>query len=69
MGGGDIKLMAMLGASVGWRGALAALALSQVVGAVILLGLLVMRRRRPTRHLPVGALIAVFGAVLLIYSP
>jgi prepilin signal peptidase PulO-like enzyme (type II secretory pathway) len=69
MGGGDIKLMAMLGAALGWRGALAALALSQVVGAVILLGLLVMRRRRPTRHLPVGALIALFGAVLLIYSP
>ena len=69
MGGGDIKLMAMLGAALGWRGALAALALSQVVGAVILLGFLVMRRRRPTRHLPVGALIALFGAVLLIYSP
>jgi ABC-type Fe3+-siderophore transport system permease subunit len=39
------------------------------VGAVILLGLLVIRRRRPTRHLPVGAVIALFGAVLLIYSP
>lgn len=69
MGGGDIKLMAMLGAALGWRGALAALALSQVVGAVIVLGILVMRRRRPARHLPVGALIAFFGAILLIYSP
>jgi prepilin signal peptidase PulO-like enzyme (type II secretory pathway) len=69
MGGGDIKLMAMLGAVLGWRGALAALALSQVVGAVIVVGFLVIRRRRPSRHLPVGALIALFGAVLLIYSP
>jgi prepilin signal peptidase PulO-like enzyme (type II secretory pathway) len=69
MGGGDIKLMAMLGAALGWGGALAALALSQIVGAVIVLGFLVVRRRRPTRHLPVGALIAFFGAVLLIYHP
>ena len=69
MGGGDIKLMAMLGAALGWRGALVALALSQIVGGVIVLGVLVARRRRPGRHLPVGALIAVFGAVLLIYSP
>jgi leader peptidase (prepilin peptidase) / N-methyltransferase len=69
MGGGDIKLMAMLGAALGWRGALTALALSQVVAAVIVLGILVVRRRRPARHQPVGALIAFFGAILLVYSP
>jgi Flp pilus assembly protein protease CpaA len=69
MGGGDIKLMAMLGAALGWRGALIALAFSQIVGAIIVLGVLVVRRRRPSRHLPVGALIALFGAVLLIYGP
>jgi hypothetical protein len=32
------------------------------------LGLLVIRRRRPARHLPIGALIALFGSTLLIYS-
>jgi len=68
MGGGDVKLMAMLGAALGWRGALIALALSQVAGAVVAVGVLVVRRRRPARHVPVGALIALFGAVLLIYS-
>ncbi|HUP35906.1 MAG TPA: A24 family peptidase [Candidatus Limnocylindria bacterium] len=69
MGGGDIKLMAMLGAALEWRDALIVLAFSQVVGAIIVLGVLVVRRRRPTRHLPVGALIALFGAIFLIYSP
>ena len=69
MGGGDIKLMAMLGAALGWKGALTALALSQIVGATIALGFLVARRRRPSRRLPVGALIALFGALLLVYSP
>ena len=68
MGGGDVKLTAMLGAALGWRGALVALALSQVAGAVIVLGVLVIRRQRPARHLPIGALIALFGSTLLIYS-
>lgn len=68
MGGGDIKLTAMLGAALGWRGALIALAGSQVAGAAIVLLILVVRRRRPGRHVPVGALIALFGAMLLIYG-
>lgn len=69
IGGGDIKLMAMLGAALGWKGALVALALSQIAGAAVVLGVLVAHRRRPGRHFPVGALIALFGALLLIYSP
>lgn len=68
MGGGDVKLTAMLGAALGWRGVLVALALSQLAGAVIVLGVLVIRRQRPARHLPIGALIALFGSTLLIYS-
>jgi prepilin signal peptidase PulO-like enzyme (type II secretory pathway) len=69
MGGGDIKLMAMLGAALGWQGALGALALSQVAAAVMAIGLVVVRGRRSARQLPVGALIALFGAVLIIYAP
>jgi Flp pilus assembly protein protease CpaA len=69
MGGGDIKLMAMLGAALGWKGALGALALSQLAAAVVVLGLVVARRRQLVRELPVGALIALFGAVLVIYAP
>jgi len=68
MGGGDIKLTAMLGAALSWRGALIALAGSQVAGAAIVLVILAVRRRRPGRHVPVGALIALFGAMLLIYG-
>jgi Flp pilus assembly protein protease CpaA len=69
MGGGDIKLMAMLGAALGWKGALGALALSQLAAAVVVLGLVVARRRQLVRELPVGSLIALFGAVLVIYAP
>ncbi len=65
MGGGDIKLMALLGAALGWKLALIALALSQLVGGVIAVALLLTRRAGRKTHLPVGALIALFGALLL----
>ena len=68
IGGGDMKLMAMLGAALGWKGAFMAFALSQVAGGIVALMLLIVRRR-PSRPLPVGALIALVGALMLIGRP
>lgn len=65
IGGGDIKLAAMLGALLGWKEALLTLALSQVVAGIVVLVLVVVRGR-PERPFPVGALIAVLGGLLLI---
>jgi len=66
MGGGDIKLMAMLGAALGWQGALAVLAFSQVAAGLIALGLLIARRAGRRDTLPVGAIISLLGAVMLL---
>ena len=65
IGGGDIKLVAMLGAAIGWKGALIAFALSQLVGGVIVLWLFRTGRARARKGLPIGAIIALFGAWLL----
>jgi leader peptidase (prepilin peptidase) / N-methyltransferase len=64
-GGGDVKLMAMLGAALGWEGALTALLIGYVVGAVVIVALLVSRRRWPQGYFPIGACIALSGAVIL----
>lgn len=68
IGGGDMKLMAVLGAALGWKGAFMAFALSQVAGGILAL-MLILVHRRPRRPLPVGALIALFGGVILISRP
>jgi Flp pilus assembly protein protease CpaA len=69
VGGGDIKLVAMLGAALGWKDALVAFALSQVVGGVAVLGVLLWRREGRRQPMPIGALIAILGALLLAVRP
>ena len=69
VGGGDIKLMAMLGAALGWKGALAVFALSQVAAALVAVVLLIARRAGRWELLPVGAFIAFFGAIVLLGAP
>lgn len=64
-GGGDVKLMGVLGAALGWEGALAAFVVAHVAGALIIVGLLVGWRRWPDARFPIGALIAVAGAVMV----
>jgi Flp pilus assembly protein protease CpaA len=66
IGGGDIKLMAMLGAALGWKEALVVLAFSQVAAALVALGLLITRRAGRHDLLPVGAIISLLGAVMLL---
>jgi prepilin signal peptidase PulO-like enzyme (type II secretory pathway) len=65
IGGGDIKLMALLGSALGWKPALIAFALSQLGGGGVLLYLLIIGRAERRNTLPIGALIALIGAGLL----
>ena len=65
VGGGDVKLMAVFGAVLGWKGALCVFALSHVVGALLILGLSLIRRRFPRARFPIGAFIALVGAIFV----
>jgi leader peptidase (prepilin peptidase)/N-methyltransferase len=68
LGGGDIKLMAMLGAALGWKDALIAFGASQIAAGLVAM-LLIIGRRGPREAVPVGALIALFGGLILISRP
>jgi len=66
MGGGDIKLLAMIGAFVGWQGVLLTIFLSSAIGT--LCGLLVMIRSGKNMKLaiPFGPFLAI-GAMIHIF--
>ena len=66
MGGGDIKLLAMIGAFVGWKGVLLTIFLSSAIGT--LCGLLVMLRSGKNMKLaiPFGPFLAI-GAMIHIF--
>jgi leader peptidase (prepilin peptidase) / N-methyltransferase len=69
MGYGDFKLLAALGAWMGWKALPAIVLLSSAVGAVIGLSLVLIKRRDHQQPLPFGPYLAVAGAVALFAGP
>jgi leader peptidase (prepilin peptidase)/N-methyltransferase len=59
LGAGDLKMMAMIGSFLGWRGVLLTAFLGSVAGVVVFFPLLLLKRRSPV---PFGVFLAV-GAV------
>jgi leader peptidase (prepilin peptidase)/N-methyltransferase len=66
MGGGDIKLAALLGAFLGWSGFLLALFLASLAGAVVGGLLMILGRGGRRTALPFGTFLAPAG--LLVYT-
>jgi leader peptidase (prepilin peptidase) / N-methyltransferase len=69
MGLGDVKLLAMIGAFLGWRGVLLTLGLGSLLGAVVGLSLIALRRSRMDSELPFGTFLALAAGVALFSSP
>ena len=63
MGLGDVKFMGAIGAFVGWQGVLFSLMVSSMIGAVIGMALIVMRRREWSSRMPYGPYIALAAAI------
>jgi leader peptidase (prepilin peptidase) / N-methyltransferase len=66
MGGGDIKLMAMLGAFLGWKTTLLTIMVGAILGSVIGLGLIATKVIRRDDYVPFGPFLA-FGAVVSLF--
>jgi leader peptidase (prepilin peptidase)/N-methyltransferase len=63
MGGGDVKMLAMIGAFLGWKLVLVTLVLSSVSGSVIGLLVIALRRGDMKHALPYGTFLAL-GALV-----
>jgi leader peptidase (prepilin peptidase)/N-methyltransferase len=66
MGYGDFKLLAALGAWIGWQHLAIIILLSSIVGAIIGLSYLVVRGKDKGSHIPFGPYLAIAGWLTLI---
>lgn len=69
LGYGDFKLLAALGAWLGWQAILPVLLLSSLAGAATGLILIVFGGRERSAPLPFGPFLAAAGFVMLIWGP
>jgi leader peptidase (prepilin peptidase)/N-methyltransferase len=68
MGGGDMKLGAMLGAFLGWKVALVAIFIAVVVGGVLAIVLMATGIRGRKDPIPFGPFLAAGGAIGLLWG-
>jgi leader peptidase (prepilin peptidase)/N-methyltransferase len=66
MGGGDIKLLAMIGAFIGWQGVLLTIFMGSAIGTII--GLIDMLKKKTDMkmRIPFGPFLAI-GAIIYIF--
>ncbi len=69
MGGGDVKLAAVLGSVLGWSGLLVTLFLASLVGTFAGVAILLATRRSLRTPLPFGVFLAPAAAAVLLIGP
>ena len=67
MGGGDIKMMAMVGSFIGWQGVLLTVFLGALSGVLIFLPLRVLKKEE--KLVPFGVFLAIGAAVTYLIGP
>ena len=66
MGGGDIKLLAMIGAFLGWKPALLTIMIGSLTGSIIGVGLIALHVIKRDDYIPFGPFL-VLGALLSMF--
>jgi len=66
MGGGDIKLIAMIGAFLGWEGTLVTILMGSLIGSIIGIALIITKKKKRRDPIPFGPFLAL-GAVISIF--
>jgi len=68
MGGGDIKLLAMIGAFIGWKGVLFTILCSSFIGSVVGVSLMLISSEADSKYaVPFGPFLSL-GAVIYVLS-
>lgn len=68
MGGGDIKLMGMVGSFLGWKYALLTIMIGALAGSVVGISLIVLRKHQMEKIIPFGPFLAVGAVISAFYG-
>ena len=68
MGGGDIKLLAMLGSFLGWKAVLPVIFIASLVGSLIGIPLMLLQKRDTKLAIPFGPFLAFAATVYLFWG-
>ena len=68
MGGGDIKLMAIIGFILGWKYTLMVSLLSFIIGAILSITLMILKIKGRKDYIPFGPFIAIATYITILYS-
>lgn len=68
VGGGDVRLGALMGVALGWAGSLVALLIAYVLGAIVGVYLLATKRKQLESAVPLGTFLAIATAITLLYG-
>ncbi|MFZ0612152.1 MAG: prepilin peptidase [Desulfobacterales bacterium] len=69
MGGGDIKLLAMIGALIGWKGVLFTIFVSSAVGTLTGLAIMAATRQNMKLAVPFGPFLSIGALVYVFVGP
>jgi leader peptidase (prepilin peptidase)/N-methyltransferase len=68
MGGGDVKMLAMVGAFLGWKLVIVTFVISSIVGGLFAAALLVTRKTELTAKLPFGTFLAIGAFIASLWG-
>ena len=66
MGGGDLKLLAMIGAFLGWKGVLVTIFFGSLVGTLMSIALILLKKKTWQDYVPFGPYLSL-GAIITIF--
>ncbi|MHB1398631.1 MAG: prepilin peptidase [Trichloromonadaceae bacterium] len=69
MGGGDIKLLAMLGAFLGWKAILPIIFISSLIGSLVGIPLMLVKKTDSKLAIPFGPFLALGALIYLFWGP
>jgi leader peptidase (prepilin peptidase)/N-methyltransferase len=68
MGGGDVKLLAMIGAFLGWKAVILTILLSSLIGSISGISIMVLKGKNFKYAIPFGPFLSLGAVISLFYG-